>query len=136
MSAFFLTERDPKEPTLTDHVTGYVAIPLSRVTLILGDVRPEWGQGLLFSRRTRIATGLSYARARSAAKSGNRTSTEHGALRGIYLSGLHTRMFWHAMYGQITWDASGTRIYTSGLHDTETSRARTSASAHRKNTLA
>ena len=127
MSAFFLTERDPKEPTFTDHVTGYVAIPLSRVTLILGDVRPEWGQGLLFSRRTRIATGLSYARARSAAKSGNRTSTEHGALRGIYLSGSHTRMFWHAMYGQITWDASGTRIYTSGLHDTETSRARKNA---------
>ena len=127
ISAFFLTERDPREPTLTDHVTGYIAVPLSRVTLILGDVRPEWGQGLLFSRRTRIATGLSYARARSATKSGNRTSTEHGALRGIYLSGSHGRAFWHAMYGHITWDASGTRIYTSGLHDTETSQARKNA---------
>ena len=127
MSAFFLSERDPKEPTFTDHVTGYVAIPLSRVNIILGDARPEWGQGLLFSRRTRIATGLSYARARSATKSGNRTSTEHGALRGIYLSGSHPRVFWHAMYGHITWDASGTRIYTSGLHDTETSQARKNA---------
>ena len=58
LSAFFLIERDPEEPTLTDHVTGYIALPFSRVNIILGDVRPEWGQGLLFSRRTRSATGL------------------------------------------------------------------------------
>ncbi len=127
LSAFFLTERDPEEPALADHVTGYIALPLSRANIILGDVRPEWGQGLLFSRRTRIATGLSYARARSATKSGNRTSTEHGALRGIYLSSSHRHLFWHLMYGRITWDASGTRIYTSGLHDTETSQARKNA---------
>ena len=130
LSAFFLTERDPEEPTLTDHVTGYIALPLSRIDIILGDVRPEWGQGLLFSRRTRSATGLSYARARSATQSGNRTSTEHGALRGIYLSGSHTHLFWSLMYGRMTWDAtfgSDTRIYTSGLHHTETSQARKNA---------
>ena len=130
LSAFFLTERDPEEPTLTDHVTGYIALPLSRIDIILGDVRPEWGQGLLFSRRTRSATGLSYARARTATQSGNRTSTEHGALRGIYLSGSHTHLFWSLMYGRMTWDAtfgSDTRIYTSGLHHTETSQARKNA---------
>lgn len=130
LSAFFLTERDPEEPTLTDYVTGYIALPLSRVNIILGDVRPEWGQGLLFSRRTRSAVGLSYARARTATQLGNRTSTEHGALRGIYLSGSHTRLIWSLMHGQMTWDAtfgSDTRIYTSGLHDTETSQARKNA---------
>lgn len=130
LSAFFLTERDPEEPTLTDHVTGYIALPLSRANIILGDVRPEWGQGLLFSRRTRSATGLSYARARTATQLGNRTSTEHGALRGIYLSGSHTHLFWSLMYGRMTWDAtfgSDTRIYTSGLHHTETSQARKNA---------
>ena len=127
LSAFFLTERDPEEPTLTDHVTGYIALPLSRINIIIGDVRPEWGQGLLFSRRTRSATGLSYARARTATQLGNRTSTEHGALRGIYLSGSHTHLLWSLMYGRMTWDAtfgSDTRIYTSGLHHTETSQAR------------
>ena len=130
LSAFFLTERDPEEPTITDHVTGYIALPLSRANIIMGDVRPEWGQGLLFSRRTRSATGLSYARARSATQSGNRTSTEHGALRGIYLSGSHAHLFWNLMYGRMTWDAtfgSDTRIYTSGLHHTETSQARKNA---------
>ncbi len=130
LSAFFLTERDPEEPALTDYVTGYIALPLSRVNIIIGDVRPEWGQGLLFSRRTRSATGLSYARARNATRLGNRTSTEHGALRGIYLSGSHTHLFWNLMYGQMTWDAtfgSDTRIYTSGLHNTETSQARKNA---------
>lgn len=130
LSAFFLTERDPEEPAITDYVTGYIALPLSRVNIIIGDVRPEWGQGLLFSRRTRSATGLSYARARNATRSGNRTSTEHGALRGIYLSGSHTHLFWNLMYGRMTWDAtfgSDTRIYTSGLHDTETSQARKNA---------
>ena len=130
LSAFFLTERDPEEPALTDYVTGYIALPLSRVNIIIGDVRPEWGQGLLFSRRTRSATGLSYARTRTATQLGNRTSIEHGALRGIYLSGSHTHLFWNLMYGQMTWDAtfaSDTRIYTSGLHDTETSQARKNA---------
>lgn len=131
LSAFFLTERDPEEPTLTDHVTGYIALPLSRVNIIIGDVRPEWGQGLLFSRRTRSATGLSYARTRTATQLGNRTSIEHGALRGIYLSGSHTHLSWSLMYGQMTWDATfgsnSTRIYTSGLHDTETSQARKNA---------
>ena len=130
LSAFFLTERDPEEPTLTDHVTGYIALPLSRVNIIIGDVRPEWGQGLLFSRRTRSATGLSYARTRNATRLGNRTSIEHGALRGIYLSGSHTHLFWSLMYGRMTWDAtfgSNTRIYTSGLHHTETSQARKNA---------
>ena len=130
LSAFFLTERDPEEPTLTDHITGYIALPLSRVNIILGDVRPEWGQGLLFSRRTRSATGLSYARARTATQLGNRTSIEHGALRGIYLSGSYTHLFWSLMYGRMTWDAtfgSDTRIYTSGLHHTETSQARKNA---------
>ena len=130
LSAFFLTERDPEEPVITDYVTGYIALPLSRVNIIIGDVRPEWGQGLLFSRRTRTATGLSYARARTATQSGNRTSIEHGALRGIYLSGSHTHLFWSLMHGRMTWDAtfgSDTRIYTSGLHDTKTSQARKNA---------
>ena len=130
LSAFFLTERDPEEPAITDYVTGYIALPLSRVNIIIGDVRPEWGQGLLFSRRTRSATGLSYARARNTTRLGNRTSTEHGALRGIYLSGSHTHLHWSVMHGRMTWDAtfgSDTRIYTSGLHDTETSQARKNA---------
>lgn len=130
LSAFFLTERDPEEPTITDYVTGYIALPLSRINITLGDVRPEWGQGLLFSRRTRSATGLSYARTRTATQSGNRTSTEHGALRGIYLSGSHTHLLWNLMYGRMTWDAtfgSNTRIYTGGLHHTETSQARKNA---------
>ena len=130
LSAFFLTERDPEEPVITDYVTGYIALPFSRVNIILGDVRPEWGQGLLFSRRTRSATGLSYARARTATQLGNRTSIENGALRGIYLSGSHTHLHWSLMYGQMKWDAtfgSNTRIYTSGLHDTETSQARKNA---------
>ena len=46
LSAFFLTERDPEEPAITDYVTGYIALPLSRVNIIIGDVRPRMGAGI------------------------------------------------------------------------------------------
>ncbi len=133
ISAFFLSERDPKEPDLTDHLTGYITIPLNKMTLTLGDIRPQWGQGLVFSRRTRTATGLSLARPSTSSQSGNRTSTEHGALRGIHLTGSYNHLTWTGLYGQTSWDASfvpgkPARLYTTGLHATETAQ-------QRKNTL-
>ena len=133
ISGFFLTERDPQEPDLADHLTGYITIPLNKMTLTLGDMRPQWGQGLIFSRRTRTATGLSLARPPTSSQPGNRTSTEYGALSGIHLTGTYSHLTWACLYGQTMWDASfapgePARLHTTGLHDTETARLR-------KNTL-
>ena len=125
ISGFLLTERYPQEPDLADHLTGYIAIPLNKMTLTLGDIRPQWGQGLVFSRRTRTATGLSVARPSTSSQSGNRTSNEHGALRGIRLTESYSHLTWTVLYGQTAWDTSfapgePARLHTTGLHDTET----------------
>ena len=129
ISGFFLTERDPKEPHLTDHLTGYLKIPIQNATLTLGDIRPHWGQGLIFSRRTRPTTGLSGARPYTTTRSGNRTSTEHGALRGIHLRRSHHYFTFTGLWGHTSWDAKLTpenppRIYTTGLHHTQSAQQR------------
>ena len=103
-----LTERDPKESGIADFVSGYLllsALPgLHR--LLLGDFRPGMGQGLLFSRQDRSATGLAWARPSSNSRIGSRSSTEEGALRGIYLESLPGFLTWSAFAGRATWDAA------------------------------
>lgn len=131
LEGVFLTERDPLEVRLADFLTGYVsvaAVPgLQR--LLAGDFRPGYGQGLLFSRHTRSATGLEWARPASVRTVGNRSAIEDGALRGVFAEGRSGRVTWTGMVARNRWDAaidsSGVaEIRTADLHVTQTQRER------------
>ena len=127
----FLTERDPLEVRLADFLTGYVsvaAVPGLR-RLVAGDFRPGYGQGLLFSRHNRSATGLEWARPSSVRTVGNRSAIEYGALRGVFAEGRTGRVTWTAMGARNRWDAAidsagVAEIRTADLHVTQTQRER------------
>ena len=53
--AFLLVERDPGEPSWTDFVAFYLrwSSPTRPIEVVAGDLRPGFGQGLLFSRTSR-----------------------------------------------------------------------------------
>lgn len=127
----FLTERDPLEVRLADFLTGYLsvaAVPGLR-RLLAGDFRPGYGQGLLFSRHNRSATGIEWARPASVRTVGNRSAIEDGALRGLFAEGRSGRVTWTAMGARNRWDAAidstgVAEIRTADLHVTQTQRER------------
>ncbi len=126
-----LTERDPLERRLADFLTGYVrvaAVPGVQ-RLLVGAFRPGYGQGLLFSRHNRSATGLEWARPVSTRSVGYRSSVEDGALRGVFAEGRAGRVTWAAMGTRNRWDAAidsagVATIRTADLHVTQTERER------------
>ena len=127
----FLTERDPLEGRLTDFLSGYLrvsAVPgLQRV--LVGDFRPGYGQGLLFSRHNRSATGLERARPMNVRRVGYRSAIEDGALRGVFAESRSGRITWTAMFARNRWDAAidsagVAAIRTADLHVTRTQRER------------
>ncbi|MGA1197749.1 MAG: ComEA family DNA-binding protein, partial [Candidatus Latescibacterota bacterium] len=105
ISGFILTDRDPKEPNWADYLTTHLQIDHKWGQVILGDVRPEIGQGLLHSRQTRSSASLSTIKPRSQNRIANRNSTEYGAIRGIHLTTQHRLFTLQALYGQVHWDA-------------------------------
>ncbi|MFH1009475.1 MAG: helix-hairpin-helix domain-containing protein, partial [Candidatus Latescibacterota bacterium] len=82
-----VTEKDPGETNAFDFVAGYAELRdrLGFDQIVLGDFRPEFGQGLLFSRSSRAMDGLGFARKRPTQAVGYQSSTETGALRGLFL---------------------------------------------------
>lgn len=126
-----LTERDPLEQRLADFLTGYVrvtAVPGVQ-RLLVGAFRPGYGQGLLFSRHNRSATGLEWARPVSTRSVGYRSSIEDGALRGVFAEGRVGRVTWAAMGTRNRWDAAidsagVATIRTADLHVSQTERER------------
>ncbi len=137
-----LTERDPGESGLADFWTGYILtsrIP-GTTRLLLGDFRPGFGQGLLFSRQDRASTGLAWARPRRGRRVGYRSSTENGALRGLFAEGQIRGLTWTFIHARTAWDAAadGTgnaAIRKGGQHITQTQRARKDALKERLTTL-
>jgi hypothetical protein len=105
ISGFILTDRDPKEPNWADYLTTHLQIDHKWGQVILGDVRPEIGQGLLHSRQTRSSASLATIKPRSQNRIANRNSTEYGAIRGIHLTTQHRLFTLQALYGQVHWDA-------------------------------
>ncbi len=127
----FLTERDPLETRLVDFLSGYVrfsAVPGFQ-RLLVGDFRPGYGQGLLFSRHNRSATGLEWARPANVRSVGYRSAVEYGALRGVFAEGRSGRVTWTTMFARNRWDAAidsagVAEIRTADLHVTQTQRER------------
>ncbi len=135
VSMLFLMERDPEEPTWNDFVTGHLTLKLPHAHLVLGDMRPHFGQGLILSRHTRPVMDLSSSNPMRL--TGNRTSIEYGALRGGLISTAWGPLTLTALHGRAQWDAdlSGKipQLRLSGLHNTPTSQAR-KGSLHEQST--
>lgn len=130
-TAFFLIERDPEEPKWNDFATGYIDLRLSSASLVFGDIRPQFGPGLILSRSTRTATGLSAATPVRTRLEGNRASEEHGAVRGALFSSRRNAFSLSALYGHASWDADldadSPQLRLSGLHTTPREQARKGA---------
>ena len=130
-TAFLLIERDPEEPAWNDFVTGHIHLRLPNAHLVIGDIRPQFGQGLIMSRSTRTATGLSSATPVRTRLEGYRASEEHGAVRGALLSTRRNAFALSALYGGARWDAEldaeSPQLRLSGLHATQRELARKGA---------
>lgn len=133
LTGFILTDRDPKEPNWADYLTAHLQYSHKRGQLIIGDLRPEMGQGLLHSRQTRSSASLSTMRPRSQNRVANRNSTEFGAIRGIHLTTHFKWITLQALLGQAQWDAHITDLGDIEIRRTE--QHATETTINRKNIL-
>ena len=127
---YLLTEKDAGESRWNDFSALYAewARP-SGIDLVAGDLRPGFGQGLLFSRSAvRAATRLPSIR-RDSARLGHRSSAENASLRGVALrwtrSDLQAVMVGGVARRDARFDEEGrvTSLPEGGLHVTSLERA-------------
>ena len=83
---YFLTERDPGEARWADFAAFYAQWKMRArpIEAVVGDVRPGWGQGLLFGRSGSRGTPFAAFR-RDSEQVGYRSSGENQSLRGMVL---------------------------------------------------
>ncbi len=88
VSVTFLGERDPFEPRALDLFSGNVSMKSDndRVYILLGDYRPGFGQGLLFSRYGRSYSSGADVFVRESKTTANTFFEESYFLRGCYVS--------------------------------------------------
>ncbi|MFH1571788.1 MAG: hypothetical protein ABIL09_27610 [Gemmatimonadota bacterium] len=87
VAAHLLAERDPGERRWADFASGYAAWRAGRGQVVLGHLRPAFGQGLVFGRGgSRGSSGIAPQRDRW--QPGYRSSAENGAVSGV-LAALH-----------------------------------------------
>lgn len=100
--ASLVTERDPGERDWNDHLAGYLQLGDEDRQVVLGDLRPGFGQGLLFSR----GSGRSRGRARrEAAVIGTQSSAEGRGVRGIAIRRESGAWAWALLVARLRWDA-------------------------------
>ena len=127
---YLLTEKDPGESRWNDFSALYAErLGPSGFDLIAGDLRPGFGQGLLFSRsQVRHATTLPSIR-RDSARLGHRSSAENASLRGAALrwtrGDLQTVVLAGVARRDARFDEDGrvTSLPEGGLHVTSLERA-------------
>ncbi|MCD6336318.1 MAG: helix-hairpin-helix domain-containing protein [Candidatus Latescibacteria bacterium] len=131
----WVTDKDPEEAHAYDFVAGYAELrdQWGFDQIVVGDFRPGFGQGLLFSRSARSMDGLGLARKRSTHEVGYRASTETGALRGLFLrrtmGTLEAVLFGARTRSDALLNEAGevTGFSLDGRHVTETEKARADA---------
>ena len=133
LTGFILTDRDPKEPHWADYLTAYLQYTHKHGQLIIGDLRPEIGQGLLHSRQTRSSASLATIRPRSHTRVANRSGTEFGAIRGMHLTTQFKWITLQTLFGQAQWDAHITDLGDFEIRRTE--QHTTETTINRKNIL-
>ena len=126
---YFLVERDPGEPRWNDFVAFYLRwpLPVRPIEIVAGDLRPGFGQGLLFSRSGRSGVGDWRPRT-DHARLGYRSSGENDAFRGLGVRGRTGFLRWALLGGRGRRDArvdetgAVTSLPASGIHVTRTER--------------
>lgn len=132
LRAGLVTEKDPEEAHAYDFAAGYVELRdrWGFDQIVIGDFRPGFGQHVLFSRSARSMDGLGFVKKRPTYEVGYRSSTETGALRGLFLrrtmGPLEGVLFGARTRSDAVLNEAGevTRFSFEGRHVTETERAR------------
>jgi len=130
-----IVDKDPEEKDPIDFIAGYAEVEglfgIDRI--VVGDYRPGFGQGLLFSRWSMSMTDPDFIKKKESRFIGYRSSDENGALRGLFLSGSAEKVGMSLFLSRSRFDASlnddGTlrRRSFSGYHVTEGERAKKDA---------
>jgi hypothetical protein len=128
--AFLLVERDPAEPSWKDFAAFYFrwSSPARPIEIVTGDLRPGFGQGLLFSRTSRNGVGDWRSRA-DHRRLGYRSSGENESFRGLVVRGSSGVWSWALLGGRGRRDArvdetgTVTSLPTSGIHVSQVERA-------------
>ena len=121
--AFFLVERDPGERSWNDFVAFYLrwSSPARPIEVVAGDLRPGFGQGLLFSRTSRNGT-RDWRPSPDHRRLGYRSSGENEAFRGLGVRGRAGFLSWALVGGRGRRDArvdetgTVTSLPSSGIH--------------------
>ncbi|MBI92490.1 MAG: hypothetical protein CME05_04670 [Gemmatimonadaceae bacterium] len=102
LEASVVTERDPGERHLDDHLVGYLQWQHSKGRLVLGDLRAGFSQGLVFGR----GSGRGRGRLRRDSHTlGLRSSAENRAIRGAAASLGRGQWLVVVLAGQLRRDA-------------------------------
>jgi len=127
-----LVEKDPGETDLADFSAGY--LQLKRIggidQVVLGDFRPGFAQGLVFSRWSFSISDPRSLKTKDSRSVGYRSSVENGALRGLFLRKSFRGIQWALFFSQARFDASvnkdGTAktLLASGYHRTASEKAK------------
>jgi hypothetical protein len=124
---YVLAERDPGERDWNDFSAGYYHWHGPTLALTAGDLRPGFGQGLVFGRSGGRGAPFPALR-QDRPNPGYRASGENEALRGLALSGRAGAWELALLGGRATRDARTNKqgqvisLPTSGLHRTRTEK--------------
>lgn len=133
VTASATTDKDAGEGNPLDFVAGYAEVRAAGARLVVGDFRPGFAQGLVFSRWGRAPVDLGQVVRRPSRQVGYRSTDENGALRGLYLEGVKGAWRAAALGSSARFDAvrdaSGKveRLAEGGLHVTILERSRADA---------
>ena len=104
-SLFALVEKDPGERDLSDFASFHAQTRMAAVNFVVGELRPGFAQGLVFSRRTpRGGSQLVQARTDNS-RIGYRSTGENHSIRGIAASVQVASTDLTAIVGELRFDA-------------------------------
>jgi len=126
---FLLTERDPGERRWADFVAWYLRWERAPLQVVVGDLRPGFGAGLVFGRGSGRNSVQTARLRRDSERLGYRSSGENQSLRGAVLRYRMGRFTGVVLGGRARWDARMdgegrvTSLPETGLHVSETEEA-------------
>ena len=129
LAAHFLAERDPGEARWDDFSSGYVDWRGQWGSATAGDLRPGFGQGLVFGRSGARGGVSSPAPVGDRSHAGYRSTGESGAVRGLLLSlrqgSASAAVLWSrfAWDGRVSEEGTLTSALDAGTHVTASERA-------------
>ena len=135
IDVLILSEKDPIEDSPTDFAAGYIEIKdkFDLDKIVLGNLRPGFAQGLIFSRWQSVLTTSESVKRKDSTSVGYRSSFENGALRGVFakksLPNFQGALFFSSSRMDAALDKEGnvTRIDEDGVHVSDLQKERKDA---------